>query len=531
MPAPFEFDYKNPDYISVYQWRMERLQRIRANPELLPILFEYYGEHIGDFITHWGMTFDPRNADIGLPTEFPFVLFDKQEEWVDWLLNRWRRRERGITEKSRDMGVSWLALSVSCTLCTFREGLTIGFGSRKEDYVDKIDDPKSLFWKARFFMDNLPREFKRGWQKSKHAPFMRIIFPETNSYMTGEAGDNIGRGDRTSLHFVDEHAHIPRAELIEASLSNTTNCRIDVSSTNGMANVFAQKRHSGKIPVFTFHWRFDPRKDEAWYNKMKDELDEVTLAREIDIDYTASAEGILIPGMWARSAIGAAEFLGIRVTGGKRSALDVADEGIDLNAISTRKGIELIGLNSWSGKGSDTFVTAEKAVIECDDFESYELDYDADGIGAGIRGDINVINERRLKAGQPKIDLSSFRGSGKVIDPTKDNMVKGRKNEDYFANRKAQSWWSLRLRFQLTHRAVTAKKEGKPIDFDPESLISILPTLPLLDKLIIELSQPTYEPRNGKILIDKAPEGTRSPNLADSVMMVYAPISRKSTFF
>ncbi|WP_156172463.1 hypothetical protein [Yersinia similis] len=38
MPLPFPFDFKNPDYTQVFEWRMERLQRIRQQPELLPAM-------------------------------------------------------------------------------------------------------------------------------------------------------------------------------------------------------------------------------------------------------------------------------------------------------------------------------------------------------------------------------------------------------------------------------------------------------------------------------------------------------------
>jgi phage terminase large subunit len=52
--------------------------------------------------------------------------------------------------------------------------------------------------------------------------------------------------------------------------------------------------------------------------------------------------------------------------------------------------------------------------------------------------------------------------------------------------------------------------------------------LPQLDKLKIELSQPTYSISTlGKILIDKAPDGTKSPNLADVIMMLFAPKKKK----
>ncbi|CAK8744479.1 hypothetical protein SODG_007592 [Sodalis praecaptivus] len=46
------------------------------------------------------------------------------------------------------------------------------------------------------------------------------------------------------------------------------------------------------------------------------------------------------------------------------------------------------------------------------------------------------------------------------------------------------------------------------------------------DKLIIELSRPTYSINGvGKVIVDKQPDGTKSPNLADSVMISYAPMN------
>src|SRR5690606_10621874 len=44
-------------------------------------------------------------------------------------------------------------------------------------------------------------------------------------------------------------AWMPRPELIDASLSQTTNCRIDISTPRGMNNPFARKRFGGSISV------------------------------------------------------------------------------------------------------------------------------------------------------------------------------------------------------------------------------------------------------------------------------------------
>jgi phage terminase large subunit len=78
----------------------------------------------------------------------------------------------------------------------------------------------------------------------------------------------------------------------------------------------------------------------------------------------------------------------------------------------------------------------------------------------------------------------------------------------------------LRRRFEKTHRAVT---EG--VKFSHDELISLPSTLPLLRTLQKELSQPTMGKNSRmQLIVDKQPEGTRSPNLADAVVMAYWPV-------
>ena len=513
-----EFDFRCPDYLSVFRQRVERLGRIRKEAGSVAALKVYYRAHPAQFIADWGVTYDPRNVERGLPALIPFILFPRQAEWVEWLVDRWQAQEPGLTEKTRDMGMSWLSVSLACTLCLFHEGMAIGFGSRKEEYVDKIGAPKSLIEKGRIFLRNLPPEFRGAWNANRDAPHMRIVFPDTRSIISGETGDNIGRGDRASIYFVDEAAHIERPDLVEASLSQTTNCRQDVSSPNGMGNAFAQKRHAGKIKVFTFHWRDDPRKDEAWYQKQVDELDPITVAQEIDINYSASVEGVLVPSAWVQAAVDAHVRLGIVPTGSRGGALDVADEGKDQNAFCGAHGVLVECVEEWTGKGSDIYDTVQRAFSLCDANDYAGFRYDADGLGAGVRGDARVINTLRTK----KLTADPFWGSGAVFNPNGED-VKGRKNEDFFRNLKAQSWWALRARFQQTYRAVVEKQQ-----VDPDEIISIPSGLRLLTRLMMELSQPTYSVSPvGKIVVDKSPNGAKSPNLADAVMIRFSRTTRE----
>jgi hypothetical protein len=307
-----------------------------------------------------------------------------------------------------------------------------------------------------------------------------------------------------------------------------------MSSVRGMNNLFAQKRWAGKIEVFIFDWHDDPRKDQDWYDKQCENLDPVVVAQEIDRDYSASVKGIVIPGEWVRAAIDAKDFLKIPGRTGKKGvAFDVADEGDDKNAVGVFEGIEVVETEEWSGKGSDIFESTEYVFDICDDHRVRDFLYDQDGLGAGVGGDARVLNERRTANNQNTIRVTGYRGSASVFDP--DGIVEGtigasgeagRTNQDYYGNAKAQGWWALRKRFQKTFRFVqhikTNGEKGAPCELD--EMISLRSSNPTCMKLVAELSQATYRQNEvGKLIIEKKPDGMKSPNLADTVMIHYAP--------
>lgn len=331
-----EFDWRKPDYVSVFAERAARLERLRAmGAEQLAAIKLFYRDHPVEFINDWMMTSDPRNVEIGLPVNVPFLLFPKQAEFVEWVYDLWRNREDGLAEKSRDMGVSWLCCAIAVHMWLFFKDAIIGFGSRKEEYVDEIGNLKALFPKIRALVDNLPREFRPdGWSGGK---FMLINNPENGASIIGEAGDNIGRGARTGIYFKDESAFYERSEKIEAALSQTSNCKIDVSTPNGSGNSFYRKRHKAGTKVFTFHWTDDPRKDRAWYEKQQRDLDPVILAQEVDIDYSASVSNAWISGDLIEAAFnnGPAD---VEAIGPTIMGVDAAHFGDDRSVVTVRKG-------------------------------------------------------------------------------------------------------------------------------------------------------------------------------------------------
>jgi len=227
--------------------------------------------------------------------------------------------------------------------------------------------------------------------------------------------------------------------------------------------------------------------------------------------------------------VGAAAKLGTPASGIEHAGFDVADEGRDKCAVAIRHGIELHHLELWSAKGSDIFKSTQRAMGICDTHGARSMAADADGIGSAVRGDAEVINDKRITAGKPEIEVMPFRGSGAVADPD-GSMIEGRTNRDHFANNKAQKWWKLKARLELTHRVIEAAERGDAIQYDRDELISIDPHLPHLNALIAELSQIRWVlTAAGRVLIDKQPDGVASPNLADAVMICFS--SKTGAYF
>jgi len=106
---------------------------------------------------------------------------------------------------------------------------------------------------------------------------------------------------------------------------------------------------------------------------------------------------------------------------------------------------------------------------------------------------------------------------GGVVEPEA-FYAKGKRNKDMFKNAKAQAWWELRERFRKTYDAI----ENDGI-YEPDELISIDGNMEDLHQFCNQLSQPTYKMDGaGKVMIDKKPDNTKSPNMADACVIAFA---------
>ncbi|WP_407543790.1 hypothetical protein Q0M94_28320 (plasmid) [Deinococcus radiomollis] len=468
------------------------------------------------FFNHWVWTYDPRGMALGLPATLPFVLRPKQVELTRWLLQRERSQTSGLIEKSRDEGMSYVVLGFFLHHWLFVEGFAAGVGSRKEEYVDKKGDPKTLFHKFRDMLGKLPDFLQpEGFTEKVHDNYMRIVNPANEASLTGEAGDNIGRGGRTTMYLLDEWAYHPSQDTVDAAISQNTNVRLKGSTPNGVGDRFYQDRMSGKYPVFTMPWRENPDKNwtalvegqevHPWYEKQRLELDEVVLAQEVDIDYAASAEGVVIPAKWVQAALN----LKLSEAGTRAAGADVAEEGADKSAYVGRAGpVVLPSLKRFQG----LHVSSELKEWAASDAIT-SLNYDRLGVGASITATL----AKEIDLGFTVRGIANSETPSATVYPD----AQARASERFF-NFAAELWWRLRLRFRNTWERVT---QGIPHPDEECITLAELAGHALLPSLLAQLSQPIYSKHGvaDKLRVDKKGKGTQSPDLAEALMYSYAP--------
>jgi hypothetical protein len=165
------------------------------------------------------------------------------------------------------------------------------------------------------------------------------------------------------LYVVDEGAFLDHAKAVARAISANADARIWVSTANGMANGFYDKRQGAvrRDPtlVFRFHQRDDPRKAEAWAAEARARMEPDDWASEYEIDDGASVEWQLIKAEWIEACLELGRRHGHEITGELRSGLDV-ETGKAEPVLATLRGLLLFDLSAW--RDPDAVETAGAAL-------------------------------------------------------------------------------------------------------------------------------------------------------------------------
>lgn len=486
----------------------------------------------------WVWTYDPRLAGkIDAITRLPlnpfirFKLWPKQREFVVWVCDRIAAGEPWVLEKSRDQGATYLMAAIFVWFWLFVPGFKATFGSADADLVDNLNDPDSIFEKMRIIYRRLPPwMMPAGFDGRKHDNIMQLTNPQTGATITGDAGDEMGRGGRCTVYVVDEAAFVRHPAKIERALSATTDCVGWVSTVNpqeGMGNFFARKRHA--MPdrlVYRLHWRDDPRKTQEWADWKKSTLsDELAWEAEYEINYTANTAGTCIPAIWVRSAQLLAKMLPHVVRSSRGITGGDVGGGKALSVVVHRFGP--IVLKPESRKEADTTDTAKWMMRCCDAVGSSVLNFDSPGIGAGVLSTLTKADESEdaeIKAIASRLQRVAINTG----NPGRDyiHWPDGRSSEEMFGNLKMEIWWMARNRFQRSHWHYLhlTKQEGGHKQLESE--IVILPDSQDSEtmSMISQLSLPLYgRNERGKLVLESKEKMAKrqipSPDHADAYVL------------
>ena len=233
----------------------------------------------------------------------------------------------------------------------------------------------------------------------------------------------------------------------------------------------------------------------------------------------------IIKRRWLLACVDAHIKLDIDLTGAYRLGYDVADSGDDLNAIVLIEGAILKDVETWKA-GEDELYNSTVKVYKKADMHKAMINYDTNGVGAGVGSNIKNINIQEGK----NIEYFGFDNAAEPAEPNSIYKIDGfeteQTNREYFENRKAQAWWLFADRVKATYRAVELGEE-----IDTTQIISINSNIDLLEKLITELSTPR-KVQSGRLRNmveskkDLKKRGISSPNIADACIMAYYPYSK-----
>jgi phage terminase large subunit len=512
---------------------LQRLLEISRSQRTQSIELELCRRDVLYWFANWAWTYDPRAAEQGT-AHIPLDLFPRQIEMVKWLDARVAMREDGLLEKSRDIGFTWVAGGYALHKWLFQPGFKTTFGSRKGEYVDRIGDPDSIFEKIRMMLRALP-----GWmlpenfKAFEHDHHMLMLNPQNENTIRGEGGDEMGRGGRSSIYFIDEAAFIERAERVEASTSANSDVRIWGSSVQGMGNLFARKRFGGGLrpdQIFRFHWTDDPRKTQEWAVKKQASMESHVWASEYDIDYSASVEGICIPAKWVDAAKRIRKLLpGLEPEVHGIAGLDVGAGGKAKSVFVARFGSMVVCPVGWGDP--DTGETALRAIKEAQDIKIARsngtvckvksLRYDSIGVGQGV--------QTTLKRMQPKGDTVTTSATNVGDPPSDRTWPDGQTSKEKFANLKAEAWWMMRDRFKTTYEMALFLEGAADGHKHPvEDLISLPDDSegPHAVALSSQISLVKWEHNEkGKIIIESkkhlSGRGIASPDYADALALTF----------
>lgn len=198
----------------------------------------------------------------------PFCSWPKQDETILEIEAAINGAYSLLTDKSRDMGASWVHLIVFAHQFIFRPNALFLVMSRVESGVDSGTNPKTLFGKLDILFNWLPE-----WMRPEiDRRVMAMANKGNGSRIDGESSNAAaGSGDRRRAVFLDEMAKMENGEKIKTALRDVAPCLLPCSTPWGAGTAYSKWRMSGKIKVVSMMWWDHPEKAAGLYVKQEED--------------------------------------------------------------------------------------------------------------------------------------------------------------------------------------------------------------------------------------------------------------------
>ena len=267
------YDLVPKDHAANLKFRKEMLYLGSESDTQADQLWTMCGQDILFYINTFCWCYSPKDKPGENPVT-PFITYEEfQDDAMMNICDCIVSGEDFVMPKSRDMGASWMGLTVFEWFWKFREHQSFLLISRNEDYVDKSGNSKALFWKIDFLHQYQPNWLlpTGRWLGSKdpNRKMLHLGNADNHSAIDGESttGD-AGRGDRRTAMFIDEHAAFPLDDgfkVLRAS-RDTTSCRGFNSTPQGANNAFSEVVHETAARHIRLHWSSHPLKNKGLYS-------------------------------------------------------------------------------------------------------------------------------------------------------------------------------------------------------------------------------------------------------------------------
>lgn len=245
-----------------HKFRREMVKLGYSDPKAAHELWIMCARDFFFYVNTFVWTYDPKNFPDN-PIR-PMNTWEFQDDFL-WEIIQSIGKHDVVNKKSRDMAATTGIVTVYQWRWGFHPGQQFIMVSRNEKYVDKPRDPKTLFWKIDFILENNPKWLRPNYTRT----YLNIYNEDNKSSINGESttGD-IGRGSKPTSILMDEFQafEVQDGYKVLSATRDATRNRIFNFTSGGIGNAAYDVSQNASMKQIRLHWSIHPDKKPGLYS-------------------------------------------------------------------------------------------------------------------------------------------------------------------------------------------------------------------------------------------------------------------------